>query len=523
MNNRNYNIYFHTHTISGIIISAVLYVIFFAGSFAFFKNEISGWQKNISDSRIPKKMVDFNRITDSLDQEYGLYGRTLSVYTYPHSPRLGISVAGSKDTTNKKAGGFFYVNAQTHIKEDYKKAYDLGEFLYRLHFLAQVNGIAKFGFPLGYYIAGGVAFIFLFALLTGLLLHWKKIVSNFYVFRPWEKLKTVWTDLHTALGVISFPFLFVFAVTGAYFLISYPLFTKPTAVYSYGGNEDALFATLGNEKKDIKLAAVRLQQQPDINYFVRDAFKRWHTAELENIELSNYGDQSMQIKIETALERKEQFTSKGSITYDVASGKVLDIKDPHSSSSYADVLQDVVYTLHFGSYGGYATKILYFLLGICGCVVIISGVLIWLVARDKKNIPVKKRKFNEWMVNIYLAVCLSMFPVTAASFIAVKLHPYGGTGFIYPFYFWSWLVLTLALILRKNIYKTNRDCMLLGAVIGIIIPIVNGVVTKHWLWDNYRLQYYDILLVDLFWLLLSTGAFICWVLIVRKQRKKQLA
>ena len=65
--------------------------------------------------------------------------------------------------------------------------------------------------------------------------------------------------------------------------------------------------------------------------------------------------------------------------------------------------------------------------------------------------------------------------------------------------------------------------MLLGAVIGIIIPIVNGVVTKHWLWDNYRLQYYDILLVDLFWLLLSTGAFICWVLIVRKQRKKQLA
>ncbi|MFE2861317.1 PepSY domain-containing protein [Sphingobacterium multivorum] len=45
MNLRRYNIYFNTHTISGIIICAILYVIFFAGSFSFFKNEINAWQK----------------------------------------------------------------------------------------------------------------------------------------------------------------------------------------------------------------------------------------------------------------------------------------------------------------------------------------------------------------------------------------------------------------------------------------------------------------------------------------------
>jgi hypothetical protein len=57
----------------------------------------------------------------------------------------------------------------------------MGEFLFRLHFMAQLNqvpirvGIA----PFGYLIAGITAFIFLFALITGLLLHWDKIVSNF--------------------------------------------------------------------------------------------------------------------------------------------------------------------------------------------------------------------------------------------------------------------------------------------------------------------------------------------------------
>src|SRR5690606_17189472 len=95
----------------------------------------------------------------------------------------------------------------------YNQEYDMGEFLYRLHFFAQLNKIPlRFGHPFGYLLASVVAFIFLVALISGLLLHWDKIKSSFFVFRPWSRWKTVWTDMHTALGVIGFPFLFVFAV-----------------------------------------------------------------------------------------------------------------------------------------------------------------------------------------------------------------------------------------------------------------------------------------------------------------------
>lgn len=76
---------------------------------------------------------------------------------------------------------------------------------------------AQVPYPYGYYLSGFVAFFFLFAILTGIIVHWKKIVSNFYLFRPMAKLKTLWTDAHTALGVIGFPFQFVYAVTGAFF------------------------------------------------------------------------------------------------------------------------------------------------------------------------------------------------------------------------------------------------------------------------------------------------------------------
>ncbi|WCC44944.1 hypothetical protein PJW08_01285 [Tenacibaculum finnmarkense] len=40
MSKRNYNVFFNTHTVSGIVISVALYVIFFAGAFSFFKEEI---------------------------------------------------------------------------------------------------------------------------------------------------------------------------------------------------------------------------------------------------------------------------------------------------------------------------------------------------------------------------------------------------------------------------------------------------------------------------------------------------
>lgn len=520
MNNRNYNIYFHLHTISGIIISAILFVIFFAGSFAFFKNEISNWQKNAPNNETEKRQINYNAIIDTIATKYDLHGRKISLTTNEDSRQLRVFVSASADTLNNKGkGGFFYLDTKTFASGDYKTNYDLGEFLYRLHFLAPVNSIAKFGFPLGYYIAGTVAFIFLFALITGLLLHWQKIISNFYVFRPWEKLKTVWTDLHTALGVISFPFLFLFAVTGAYFLLNAPLFTKPTVSLQYGGKQDSLFKDLGEDNEKVAFVNQPLPVKPDINFFIDDAYGKWKNINILQVEAVNYGDSSMQIHVEGAARRSDKFASHGELIYGVTTGKVLSDKDPLGAVSYSEVVDEALYTLHFGRFGGYSTKMLYFLLGICSCVVIISGVLIWLVARDKKNVPEKKRKFNQWLVTVYLAICLGMLPVTAAAFIAVKLHPFGGMDYIYSFYFWTWLAVSTILVVRKNIYKINRDCMLAFGLIGLCVPLVNGIVTGNWLWESYIKQYNDLLLIDLFWLFLSIGALISWKLIINHHGK----
>ncbi|MEC4113351.1 PepSY-associated TM helix domain-containing protein [Myroides pelagicus] len=528
MNVKNYNRYFHLHTISGIIITVILYIFFFAGSFSFFKNEIDSWQQNTPKKDYTAQTINYNQIIDSLDSNYGLYGRNISFRVSDKTRTVRLSVTPSKDTLNPKAKqrNFGYLNPETNQIKSYQENYGLGEFLYRLHFFAQVNALGKVGpIPVGYFIAGLVSFLFLFALLTGILVHWKKIVSNFYIFRPWEKIKTIWTDLHTALGVISFPFQLIFAITGSYFLLHYYVMMSSVAALGYQGDVKKLQEDVNFRKGPVKEVIFEnkpLDHSIDINNYLTQTEERWKDAEITGISIDNYGDQSMVVTVNGKAPAAKQFNSKGELKYHVATNKVTQIADPFANPGYSYSFSNILYELHFGAFGGYLTRIVYFLVGVAGCIVIISGVLIWLVARDKKNVPEHKRKFNFWLANTYMAICLSMYPVTALSFIAVKIFPDKGQSFIYSFYFWTWLIATVLLLVRKNIYKTNRDCLLLGSIIGFCIPIVNGICTGDWLWNNYKNQYFDILTIDLFWIIVPIITLFAYRLVIRKHEQKQM-
>jgi len=45
---RLYNVIFHTHTVSGIVISFVLFIIFYAGAFSLFRHELYKWENPLA-------------------------------------------------------------------------------------------------------------------------------------------------------------------------------------------------------------------------------------------------------------------------------------------------------------------------------------------------------------------------------------------------------------------------------------------------------------------------------------------
>lgn len=502
MSKRNYNVFFNAHTVSGIIISFLLYVIFFAGAFALFKDEITVWEEGERINRTAKSDIDFDGMLTKLDNEYNLLGRDLQFRFGLAEDHVSLFMSGSKDSLaseKAKESHYFITNIHTYETETYAENYSLGEFLYRLHFFQQLPGY-------GIYIAGIVSLLFLFAIVTGVIVHWKKIISNLFNFNPKSTLKRIWTDAHTALGTIGLPFQLLFAVTGAYFCLS--IFVLAPANIIYKNDRKKLMADLrpGPEEEDWIKASQ--EKMPSYNDFIKQSPK-WENFELNGAMIKNYGGVNMHYIIKGKFPDHHQITGTGRITKNAYSGEIIEEKHP-SNSNYIESVQEITHRLHYGDFGGISLKIIYFLLALLTCFVIISGVLIWIEARNRRNMTIRQRLYTAGVGRTYLSICLSMLPVTALAFIFVKFshgHFQIKQSAIYAFYFLTWMAFILIFRLKKDNYFTNKMSLLLGGIFGLFVPIVNGAVTGNWIWVTIFQDQKEIVTIDLLWVIIASLCF----------------
>lgn len=512
MSKRNYNVFFNMHTVSGIVISAVLYIIFFAGAFSLFKEEIGIWQEGKIVSHTKREAIDYDGIFKDFDKKYELAGRDLQINFGEGSDKIYLFITASKDSLaseEAKKTDYFSVDINSKNTKNYTEDYSLGEFLYRLHFLAQ--------FPyIGIYLAGFISLFFLFAIVTGVIVHWKKIISKFYTFNPKIALKRVWTDAHTALGVIGLPFQFMFAVTGAYFCLS--LLVLIPANILYGGDQNKLMEDVRPERKTYEWVAKSELEIPSFNAFAQTTADTWEDFHLTRGFVKNYGGTNMKYVLTGELKDNKRFVGTGRIVLDAFSGNTTVERDPNNTV-YSEDIQRVIGRLHFADFGGIPMKIIYFILSLITCFVIITGVLIYIEARNKKSMILKQRLYAAKVGHIYMAICLSMLPVTALAFLFVKIS---STYFvdkqtaIYSFYFTVWMLAILFFRFKRDNYFTNKISLLFGAIFGFLIPIVNGLISGNWIWKTYAEGQLSILLIDVLWIVIATIALLFYLKIKPK-------
>ncbi|WP_233861690.1 PepSY-associated TM helix domain-containing protein [Tenacibaculum piscium] len=508
MSKRNYSVFFNTHTVSGIIISIGLYIIFFAGSFSFFKDEIKLWEQGKEIKHHTVLATNYNAVLEQLNTTENLQGRDVSITLTQDNDKVRVRLGATKDTiTNPKGttSKFYYLNLNDFSTKNYQQNYSLSEFLYRLHFLDQIPR------PIGLYLSGFIAFFFVFAIVTGIIVHWNKIISNFYTFNPKIILNRLWADAHTALGVIGLPFQFMYGITGAFFMIK--IFILIPATLLYGGDKDKMITAILPETKSYKWQSASTANPIKINTILKQTTKLWEDTQITRFSVSNYGGTNMKYSIEGSLDSKKRFAGTGRVIYNSYTGAIISHKNPNKLNYIEDVL-NIQYRLHFADYGGISTKIFYFIFGLLTCFVIITGVLVYVEARNKKSKTLKQRLYTAKVGHIYLAICLSMFPVTALAFLFSRIT-YGTfenpKNAIYWFYFISWLVFTLYFRFKRDNYFTNKACLLLGAIFGFLVPIVNGITSNNWFWKMYANHQYEIFTVDIFWIVLSSFALLFYL------------
>ena len=73
-----------------------------------------------------------------------------------------------------------------------------GDFVYELHYNLYADNV-------GLYFVGVITLFFFVALLSGVVIHWRKIIKNFFQYRV-SANKDKLLDAHNLIGVMGLPF-----------------------------------------------------------------------------------------------------------------------------------------------------------------------------------------------------------------------------------------------------------------------------------------------------------------------------
>ncbi|MGO3161898.1 PepSY domain-containing protein [Sphingobacterium sp. JB170] len=495
---RAYNILFHTHTVSGIVISLVLFIIFFAGAISLYKQEIYQWENPAARITVIDN-IDYERMITRLDSvKTGIKEADEVRVVLPTEARPVYTIyAPVTDSTGTHFTTFVYNPRTDHITELFHgDGTTTGDTLYRLHFLDQVP------WYIGRYIAGFVSLFFAFAVVAGVLIHWKNIIPKFYAFSFKQIKKQFWTNAHTIFGIIGLPFQLMYAITGAFYMLSV-FILAPAVLVLFKGDQDKLvtkiFPTEAFHAHDsVDHSAVHMPIAKGLRQIRSD----YPEYQLSYLEIINPGRENAALGAD--LVDKKTFNKDGTVVLDLHSGDYkLQIKP--GEKNYTQSVLTGINKVHFAAFGGWMMKALYFILSMFSCFVIISGVLMWKEARNKPTYSDRQRRFHHRVTVVYLAVCFSLFPATALLFIAEQLVPVGSghASSVNTLFFLSWLLFATVGYLRKTEKHITIYCLVLGGALACIIPFANGFNTGDWLWITAFHHPY-VFITDTLWFI--TGA-----------------
>jgi len=364
----------NAHAWVGLVISTALFIIFLAGSFSLFRDNIAQWEL---DPHLPLNTVDVNVTADEVIKrvvtEYQLEETHFFRIRFPSDGKPYYQVSfEDHDESGKEVYRGLIVSAQTGeiVANDYN--FILADFLYRLHVDLKIPTAGK-------YIVGIVTLFFFVALISGVLIHWRKIVKNFYLYRK-EKAKDKYLDGHNLIGVMGLPFHIMYAITGLIFnlVIVYQI---AYALVLYGGDQGALLKDAGYDQPHINEVGKHVEMTGFDELYLQ-ARKTLGEEELKYLAVEHFGDESAMVSF--GASDSSAFGVRKEVIYRVSTGEQLYLTLDNHDNAVRSGLR-FLQSLHFGDFAGYGLRIVFFILGIGTCYIILTGNLMWIAKREKNK------------------------------------------------------------------------------------------------------------------------------------------
>lgn len=357
------------HLWLGLASGIIIFIAAITGSLLVFEKEIDSTLNpdyyNVSEIGAEKKSLDY--CVDILQKEYGVKEITrISTFS---DPSRTIQIFG-KDADKKVH--LFSVNPYTGKVQastlQKSRFFAVVLEIHRQLLMGETGGI----------IMGTSCLIFVFMLISGLVLWWPKKIKNLK-----QRLKIKWDasftrivwDLHSTVGFYSFFILLIISLTGLFFAFNW---FQNGILYLADGNNKRPSAKIENPTKaDPSLIKTDLYQSI---YNQSDSLFPYKG----NIQIRMPADTINSILV--LKENNERIIPHQSSAayFDKYTAENIEAR-PYASFSNGDKLKRLIYPIHTGSIFGLPTKILALLVSLLAATLPITGLLIWLRKKTKQK------------------------------------------------------------------------------------------------------------------------------------------
>ena len=223
----------------------------------------------------------------------------------------------------------------------------------------------------GVYIVTVFSIFLLCSVLTGFLFY-KNWLKNLFTMRLGKGPRVLFADAHRMAGIWSLLFALIIALTGIWYLVE-------TVVADSGSS----FETVGPDKIE-KAALKGLGHTPtliSLDTLVRNAELAFPGYRVEQIRLPFEPDDYVVMDGQDGNPFTRDRTNK--VYANPFTGEVVHIQRA-SDLSAAQLINNIVDTLHFGTFAGLGIKILWFAFGLVLSFSILAGTYLWYLRHTRK-------------------------------------------------------------------------------------------------------------------------------------------
>ena len=449
------------HTWSGLLVGWVLFVVFVAGTIAYWREALNRWAQ-----------PELPRIEDPARVVRG--AQAYLARTAPGAASWFITVP----TRQSASGSVYWVpgaRAQPPARETtaqidgnggevVARATRGGDFFYRFHF-----DLHYLPYLVSRWLVGICAMFMLVAILTGVVTH-KRIFRDFFTFRGSKGPRT-WLDGHNAAAVLALPFHLMITYTGLVTLMTMLMPWAAVANYAQPGR----FAQIVYPQAPAVEATGRTAPLVDLAGLLRDAERRLG-GPVDAIAVTSPGDKAARVTLsQSSRTRLSNFTPK--LGYDGVTGRLL-WSSP--SPGGAQVTAGATIGLHAGRYADPAIRWMYFLCGIGGSIMVASGLVLWIVKRRHRLPDPARPPLGFWLVERLNIGFVAGFPAAAVCFLwANRLLPQTFSGRAdaeVNLMFLCWGVLLVHAFVRRAAHAWAEQLGLTAALL-LALPMFDAVAT----------------------------------------------